>query len=113
MISLFKELVDSALSEINTETLWSVIVEQGNLNMILEWIDFSFSADKLEKVDPVPKSEESSESNEEVKSNTSEITSTKGSIFSEKLTQVMIEFMYNSKYLSQENKEIILNYLVK
>lgn len=92
-----KILVDSLILKnemffdfISDDVIWSVLIEQNNLDLILKWIDFSFKNHKDEN---------------ETESNTN--------IFKSKLNQEMIDLIYDSRYLPNESKHILLNYLAK
>ena len=92
-----KILVDSLILKnemffdfISDDVIWSVLIEQNNLDLILKWIDFSFKNQKDEN---------------ETESNTN--------IFKSKLNQEMIDLIYDSRYLPNESKHILLNYLAK
>jgi hypothetical protein len=73
---------------INEDVIWSVLIEQNNLDLIMRWIDFSFR-------------------------NTDKETDLNTNIFKSKLTQQMIDLIYDSRYLPSDSKHILLNYLAK
>jgi hypothetical protein len=70
--------------EINPDALLKVLVDLNNNNLINEWIQFSFSDNENED-----------------------------SIFKVKLSQKMIDTIYESKCLMPEYKDIIFNNLAK
>jgi hypothetical protein len=70
--------------EINPDALLKVLLDLNNINLINEWIQFSFSDNENED-----------------------------SIFKVKLNQKMIDTIYESKCLMSEYKDIIFNNLTK
>ena len=70
--------------EINPDALLKVLLDLNNINLINEWIQFSFSDNENED-----------------------------SIFKVKLNQKMIDTIYESKCLMPEYKDIIFNNLTK
>ena len=83
------------------------MIEQNHLDLILEWIDYSFGH--------TAKSNKKKKDLEQNLDNLIETQETaKRKLFNTAiLSQEMIEFMFYSKTLSHENKEIIFNHLVK
>lgn len=71
------------LKETNPETLLKVLIEQDNVNLINEWITYSFVDDTID------------------------------SIFKSKLNEQMIDKIYESKCLSPDSKDTIFNKLSK
>ena len=81
---------DEAVSEIkqlNPIVLLSVLIDQNNAKLLLEWIDFSFGDDETRDTDTM--------------------------VFNSKMTQGMVDFLNSSKRLFPDTKEVLLNHLAR
>ena len=72
----------------DANTLWSVLVDQNNVELIMKWIKESFS---------VQQSDEGSSL----------------TFFKAKMTQEMVDSIMSFKMLTPENQELLLDYLSK
>lgn len=85
-IILSKELAEQHQDLINPGSLWAILLEENQLKLILEWVDYSYQ--ETAESSPSP-------------------------LFKEKLTPEMIDSIYTSRYLLNENREQILNCLAR
>jgi hypothetical protein len=88
------ESLNSEFDFIDDQTIWSVLIEQNNVDMIMKWIEFSFA----------PKTSIDQETSSEKVS---------PYLFKSKLSQEMIDLIYDSKFLPYESKCVLLNFLAK
>ena len=75
------------IRQLNPNILFSVLIDQNNVKLLLEWIDYSFGAE--------------------------ETSDTSGVIFNSKIKQEMVNFLYSNKRLFPDTKEILLNHLAR
>lgn len=76
------------LRDINPNILFSVLVDQNNLKLLVEWIDFSFGEMKSDQ-DPAQ------------------------IVFAGKITQEMVNSLGKNRRLMPQSKEVLLNCLAR
>lgn len=86
---LNREEMNTELQQLSPNILLSVLLDQNNVKLLLEWIDSSFKPDTDDN-DKVSKP-----------------------IFKSKITQQMVNFLNKNHNFLPESKELVLNYLAK
>ncbi len=77
------------IRKLNPNILFSVLLDQNNVKLLLEWIDFSYGDNDDEKSD------------------------TTTGIFSSKITQTMVDYLDSNQRVFPDTKDILLNQLAK
>lgn len=80
------------MQKIDPEALWAVLIEQNKIELILEWIKYTFEDEK-----PIDL----------------ELTNKSDKLFTTKVTQEMIDLIQTTKYITKDNKDLILNNLAR
>lgn len=87
---LNREEMNTELQQLNPSVLLSVLLDQNNVKLLLEWIDSSFKPDTDDDDDKASKP-----------------------IFKSKITQEMVNSLNKNHNFLPESKELVLNYLAK
>lgn len=81
---LNREEMNTELQQLSPNVLLSVLLDQNNVKLLLEWIDSSFKSDD-----------------------------SKETTFKSRITQGMVNFLNTNRNFLPESKELVLNYLAK
>lgn len=98
-------MVKTDLQPIDDSVIWSTLLELNCLDLIYEWIDFSFSTTN--------KSEETLTTNEKEDGEAKSSQTINHHLFNDKLTQAMLDLIPTCRTLPTDCKIHIFNYLAK